>query len=177
MTFLLSLLPFLKRWWKQILSVALLATLTWYVWSAITTYGQERYDAGFAQRDAQYKTELDKLRDDYVKQIENLQKVNNELSTSYQGVLADIRDRPAARTVRVCNNPAPGGVSEAPGTSASGGPHGAPAEGLPQTPGPDIGPFLYGEADTADALAAQLEHLQIWVRQVCQSPDRLRTSF
>lgn len=174
-TFLLSLLPFLKRWWKQIALVLAALALIWYVWSAITTYGQEQYDAGYAKRDAQYKDELDKVRADYVKQIENLQRVNNELSTSYQNQLADIRSQPAPRTVRVCESTR--SVPEAPGNDSPGRPDATPGEGLSQAPGPDIGPFLYGEADTADALAAQLEHLQEWVRRTCMSSDRLRTTF
>jgi hypothetical protein len=102
--------------------------------------------------------------------------VNNELSTSYQNQLADIRRQPAPRTVRVCES-APGGVPQAPGTNPSGGSDATPGKALPQTPGPDIGPFLYGEADTADALAAQLEHLQEWVRRTCERPEHLRTAM
>lgn len=172
MTFLLRLLPFLKRWWKQIALVLIAAGAVWYVWSAIATYGQERFDAGYAKRDAQYRDELEKVRSGYIKQIENLQRTNNELSTSYQNQLADIRSQPTPRTVRVCES-APGSVPATSGVDSPSGSDAAPSEGLPQAPGPDIGPFLYGEADTADALAAQLEHLQEWVSRVCM----LRTSF
>jgi hypothetical protein len=176
LTFLATLIPWAKKFWKPIALALAVGAVVWYVWSAITTYGQERYDAGFAKRDAQYQTELDKVKQDYVRQIENLQKVNNALSTSYQGALTAIRDRPAPRTVRVCNS-TPGSVPEASGTGAASGSDGPAKEGLPQTAGPDIGPFLYGEADTADALAEQLAHLQSWVAQVCVNPDRLRTTF
>lgn len=176
MTFLLNLLPWLKRWWKPVVAALAVGAAVWYVWSAITTYGQTRYDAGFAKRDAQYKDELDKLRDSYVKQIEDLQRTNHEISTSYQNQLAGIRRQPAPRTVRVCE-PAPGGVPQAPGTGAPSGSDATTAEALSQALGPDIGPFLYGEADTSDALALQLEHLQEWVTRVCVNREHLRTSF
>lgn len=176
MTFLLSLLPLAKKHWKPIVTALAVGAVIWYVWSSITTYGQERYDAGFAKRDAQYRDELEKVRSGYIRQIENLQRTNNELSTSYQNQLADIRSQPAPRTVRVCES-APGSVPATPGVDPSSGSDATPSEGLPQAPGPDIGPFLYGEADTADALAAQLEHLQEWVSRVCMNREHLRTSF
>lgn len=176
MTFLLNLLPLCKKYWKQIALVIAVAGAIWYVWSAITTYGQERYDAGFAKRDAQYKDELQKMQDEYVRQIEHLQEVNNELSTSYSTALADIRKRPPGRAVWVCDAPA-SGVPKAPGTGATAGANGAASQGLQEAPRRDLGPFFYHEADDADALALQLETLQSWVSQVCVNREHLRTTF
>lgn len=52
LTFLATLIPWAKKFWKPIALVLAAGAVVWYVWSAITTYGQERYDAGFAKRDA-----------------------------------------------------------------------------------------------------------------------------
>lgn len=176
LTFLATLIPWAKRWWKPIALVLVAGAVVWYVWSSITTYGQERYDAGFANRDAQYKDELQKLQAQYVKQVETLQRTNHELSTTYASELAAIRDRPAGKPVWMCDAPA-SGVPKAPGAGSTAGTDGTSAQGLPEAPRRDIGPFLYGEADDADALAAQLSTLQEWVDRVCVKREHLRTAF
>lgn len=86
-----------------------------------------------------------------------------EASEGYQNELSTLRAaRTPSRPVRVCrdvpaapsNRPTPGGPDAAtPGAGA-----------LPQEPGQDIGPDLYGQADEADELAARLRALQEWVR-------------
>lgn len=175
-TFLLSLLPVFKKYWKPIALVLTTLAVVWYVWSAITNYGQERYDAGFALRDQQYRVELDKLREQYRVKLETMQRTNDEIVTKLNSAQADIRNRPPGRPVWVCDAPAIG-VPVTPGDSGARGADGAPAQGLPQAPGRDLGPFFYHEADDADSIAVQLELLQEWVSKTCLSQDNLRTAF
>lgn len=90
----------------------------------------------------------------------NLRKAN-ESSERYAISLENLKAARSAtpvRTVRLC---APTSVPKA-GTAT--GIDEAVQEGVPQVPGPDLGPDLYQLADEADELRVRLEALQDWVK-------------
>lgn len=94
-----------------------------------------------------------------------------ETQTRYQTELDGLRaGRTAgARVIRVCDAPRPVPASG----SAAGQPDGSPAGAgsVQAEPGRDLGPALYGEADRADELSAQLRALQDWIRREHPAPE------
>lgn len=102
----------------------------------------------------------------YREGVETARKVRKEVSDEYEGELTGLRaarDAAPARTVRLCPSAS---VPSTPGTT--GIDHG-PASGtgvLPQEPGPDIGPRLYGKSDEADEVSARLRACQAFVRKI-----------
>jgi len=106
----------------------------------------------------------------YKTAVEEGAKVRKEVSDGFEnekaGLQARIDAAGPARAVRLC---APASPSVVPG--ATGGPvrDPGPATGagvLPQEPGPDIGQRLYGDADKADVLSAQLRACQAYAAKV-----------
>lgn len=94
----------------------------------------------------------------------------NAASAGYQAELKRLRDARTsvpARPVRVCREPVQAGA----GGSAGAGPDAGSAAGglVPQEPGPDIGPELYGQADRADELSGQIRGLHQYIREVCHA--------
>lgn len=117
---------------------------------------------GLKQEIVEYEQSIERLTRDVA--------AANQASVGYQQELKRLRDsRPAvpARPVRVCREPVQAGTG---GSAGAGSDAGAATGGLvPQEPGPDIGPELYGQADRADELSAQIRGLHQYVREVCHA--------
>lgn len=92
-------------------------------------------------------------------QIQHDTQIVNDASASYQAELARLRAEHHVPVVRLCKQPASGGVqvpTTQPGSDGTPTAGGVVSEGA----GPDIGPALYALARRADELSAQTRGLQ-----------------
>jgi hypothetical protein len=101
-----------------------------------------------------------------IKQIRKDAAIVRSASDVFQAELARLRNSiPAGPSpvVRVCRQPV---APPVPVPGAKPGPDEGTSGGgvLPETPGPDIGADLYGDADLADELSAQIRGLLVLVK-------------
>lgn len=151
------------RQWLQIgAAIAVLVVLVW-VGLAVAHWKNEAAKVpGLKQEIATYEQQIKDYQADVAKA--------NKASAGFQAELERLRAARTvvpARPVRVCRDaPAvPAGGTAEPGSDEG------PAQGgvLPQAPGPDIGPELYGDADLADELSAQIRGLHEYIRGACHA--------
>ncbi len=149
----------IKQWLQLGIAVVLLVLLVW-AGIAVSHWRNEAAKVpGLKQEIKEYAAQIEQLKADVT--------ASNAASAGYQAELARLR---AARTtgptpvVRVCK---PAKVP-ASGPTQPGSDEGSADGGLlPQEPGPDIGPALYGDADLADEVSAQVRGLQTYINTVC----------
>jgi hypothetical protein len=94
-----------------------------------------------------------------------------QIEADHQAALKALEDARAAtptRTVRLCNN-SPNRSSVPSVSDSTTGTHETTDEGLPDTPGPDIGAGLYALADEADTNSANCQSLVDWVNKQAQN--------
>jgi len=167
------LLTLLKTFWKPLLAFAVVALLVWQVWSAVRDYGQERYDAGYSTRSAEYKAAEDKQKDQHIINVEKREVRTNELVTDLGQKLDAIAARPVGKPVWMC--PQPASVSTNPGPAPDVSTSRADEEAQSRPPGQvrDIGPGTRDILDDGDSAIEQLTSLQAWVTRECLRPPTL----
>lgn len=170
MVILEVILSFLKAYWKPIALALIVLAAVWSVHSAITNYGQARYDAGYATREAEYAAARQKQADQQIKDAEKREVRNNELVADLGQKLDAIAARPAGKPVWMC--PPPARVPAAPGPAtadSTASAHEAEA-GKPAGAVRDIGPGTRAILDDGDAGLEELATLQAWVVRECLRP-------
>lgn len=153
----------LKQWLQIGAAIVVAVVLFWAYGSFKHLQSEAAKVPGLKAEVAARTAELTQLRKDYDE--------TQTASKGFQDELARLRTTAAAAgpvpVVRVCK-PAP--ELPRPATPQPGPDEGAPAGGvLPQEPGPDIGPALYGDADLADTLSAQIRGLHYYIENVCHA--------
>lgn len=163
-------LALLKAYWKQIALLVLVGLLVWRVWSAITSYGQEQYTAGYDRRESEYAAAKEKQRVDHIAEMKRQEKVSNEIVTDLQSKLDAINDRPPGKPVWMCKQPAsvPGTTGPAPHVNSPGADEETQSGSSQQVR--DIGPGTRAILDDGDAAIEELNALQDWTVSNCLAP-------
>lgn len=154
---------FARSHWKLLAEITIAAVAVLAIWHGIANHFKAKYEPLIASANA----ERAQAQADLAAERVNFQKAQ-QASKDYQSELQKLRATASAAPVRGvrCSITNP----RVPQASAPGGPDAASTGtgDSTQTVGSDIGPRLYGLADSCDAITAQLRGLQAWAKSVSE---------
>jgi hypothetical protein len=148
---MLTTLLFAKKYWKQLLAVAALLIVVFYVKGLIEDYGQRQYEKGKADSDKAWTAEwnervekhneaVDKLKEDSKKAKKDLEEESKQREARLKKIIEDLKKRNPGRSDwipgkgTVCTEPVNPGKPGTPTVEPVSKPLYDPADGLLTVP-------------------------------------------